>query len=304
MIKSVNVINPLGESLLIELDNPESSGFIIKSISGLGPVKRTINTTEYSTIDGGVFNSARLPYRNIVLDLIFFSNSSIEEVRLKSYSFFQIKQQITLEITTDNRHVMATGYVESNQPDIFSKQEGAQVSIICPDPYFYGTESLSYSFSSIKPNFEFPFSFEMAEGVPEQKIISYISLESVGNIAYDGANDTGVIIYIHALHDVEGDLTIMNLYTGEYMILSGEKLAALTGSGILAGDSIYISTVAGNKYVQLMREGAIYNILNILDRDSAWLSLRQGDNFFQFFWNGEPGELQFYMLGNTLYEGI
>lgn len=44
MIKSVTVVNHLGESLKLDLASPEKSGFIAKSMEGLGPVKATVNT--------------------------------------------------------------------------------------------------------------------------------------------------------------------------------------------------------------------------------------------------------------------
>ena len=70
MIRSVTVINHLGEPLKMELGRPELSGFLIKEITGLGPPKANINSTENSTDDGSVFNSARLDARNIVLTMI------------------------------------------------------------------------------------------------------------------------------------------------------------------------------------------------------------------------------------------
>lgn len=43
MIKSVTVVNHLGESLKLDLASPEKSGFIVKSIEGLGPKYGTPN---------------------------------------------------------------------------------------------------------------------------------------------------------------------------------------------------------------------------------------------------------------------
>lgn len=304
MIKSVTVTNPTGESLELELTRPELSGLIVRSIDGMGPVKRNINVTEYSVIDGGVYNSGRFPYRNITLQLRFLPKPTIEDTRLLTYAYFPVKQLITLLFKTDNREATITGYVESNKPDIFSKEEGCQISIICPDPYFYAPDSISYSFSSVQPSFEFPVSWELDGEIQEKKEFSYVLNESVGNVPYDGATDTGIVVYIHAINDVSGDLMVMNVYTGEYMTILEDKLTALTGHGILSGDSIYISTVDGNKYVQLMRGGRVINILNAFDRSSTWLQLRKGDNFFKFFFDGEPEDLQFYVLGNVRYEGL
>ena len=90
MIKSITATNYLGESIKMELARPEKSGFIVHSISGLGPGKAYINTTEVSTDDGGLFNSARLPSRNIVLGLMFMWKDSIEEARHRSYKYFPL----------------------------------------------------------------------------------------------------------------------------------------------------------------------------------------------------------------------
>ena len=61
---------------------------------------------------------------------------------------------------TDNRMCETTGWVESNEPTIFSREEGCQISVICPDPYFYSLSKDSTIFSGIEPALEFPFSNE------------------------------------------------------------------------------------------------------------------------------------------------
>ena len=136
MIKSITVTNYLGDSLVLDLARPELSGFVVKSVTGLGAGKSTINTTEVATNDGSIYNSARLSSRNIVLSLAFLWKPTIEDVRHLSYKFFPIKRMVTLLIETDNRLAQITGYVESNEPTIFSKDEGSDISIICPDPFF------------------------------------------------------------------------------------------------------------------------------------------------------------------------
>ena len=137
MIRAVTVTNYLGESKRFELAFPEESGFAVQSISGLGPSKADINTTEISTNDGSLYNSARVNSRNIVMSLKLMFNPQIEDTRHNSYKYFPIKKRVTLLIETDNRICETYGYVESNEPDIFSSDETTQISIVCPDPYFY-----------------------------------------------------------------------------------------------------------------------------------------------------------------------
>ena len=71
MIHSFAITNYLGDRIKLDLREPEVSGFLIKSVIGLGPVKATVNTTEVVTNDGSMFNSARLSQRNIVFQIVF-----------------------------------------------------------------------------------------------------------------------------------------------------------------------------------------------------------------------------------------
>ncbi len=304
MIKSITVTNYLGDSIKLELGRPEQSGFLIKSISGLGPSKANINTTEVSTNDGSLFNSARLNQRNIVFEFIFvesINRESIEDIRQKSYKYFPIKKNVDLLIETDNRIVKATGYVESNEPNIFSSQESAQISIICPDPYFYSTEKTVTIFSSIEPLFEFPFeNNSLTDNLLE---FGRIIVDQEKNVFYKGDSEVGVVIHIHAIGEVT-NLTIYNPLTREVLKIDTDRLEALTGSVIKAGDDIIISTIKGQKFIRLIRDGEYINILNCLGRNSDWFRLVKGDNVFVF--TAETGErnLQFRIENSIVYEGV
>lgn len=97
MIRAVTFTNYLGDSIRLDLARPEESGFIIKSVTGLGPGKANINTTEIATNDGSLFNSSRMPSRNIVISLAYMWKDSIEDVRQLSYKYFPIKEKLTGE---------------------------------------------------------------------------------------------------------------------------------------------------------------------------------------------------------------
>ena len=86
-------------------------------------------------MDGSVYSSARTTERNIVLTLAMMFAPTIEDSRQKTYHFFPVKGKVKLVIETDNRQVQTEGYVESNEPDIFSEAETAQISIL-PRPVF------------------------------------------------------------------------------------------------------------------------------------------------------------------------
>lgn len=307
MIYSIVVTNYLGDRIKLELGKPDVSGFLIKSITGLGPAKANVNTTEVSTNDGSLFNSARLSQRNIVLDMVFINTvygESIEDLRQKSYKYFPLKKSVELTIETDNRYVKTTGYVESNEPNIFSSQEGTQISIICPDPYFYsaGEDGNNVTnFYSIDPMFEFPFSNESLD--EPLLVFGEIQIKTEGVITYHGDSEIGVMIYIHAI----GPATNINIYnteTREVMRINTEKISSLTGKGIVASDNIVINTAKGEKSITLIREGVSYNILNCLDKNTDWFTLAKGDNIFAFTADIGVTNLQFRVENKVIYEGV
>lgn len=301
MIKSITVTNYLGDSLKIELARPELSGFAITSITGLGPGQANINTTEISTTDGGLYNSARVPVRNIVISLRFLWKDTIEEARHRSYRYFPIKQKLTLQIETDNRRAKIEGYVESNEPTIFSNAEGTDISIICPNPFFYSLEEATTVFSGIDPMFEFPFSNE-ALSAPLLEMGSILnSTERI--VSYDGDAETGVTITIHAFGPATG-IAIYNTGTRETMRIDTDKLESYTGSALKAGDDIVICTVPGSKSITLQRDGETINILNCLDRNSDWFKLAKGDNVFAYTAETGSTNLNFTIENNVVYEGM
>lgn len=304
MIKSVTITNHLDESIKLDLFNPEESGFIIKSIEGLGPVKANINFKELATNDGAIDNSARLSSRNIVMSLQFMESQTIEETRLKSYKYFPIKRNIKFLIETDSRICETIGRVETNVPTIFSNAEGCQISILCSNPYFYsaGENGTNQTiFYGTEPLFEFPFSNESLT----EDLIEFGSIENrtEGTIYYDGDAEIGITIQIHAVGEAEG-LVIYNTKTREIMRINDDKLKSLMGSGIQAGDEITITTSRGEKGIYMLRSGVTTNILNSLEKPIKWFQLSKGDNTFAYTASAGLTNLQFRIENKVIYEGV
>lgn len=307
MIKSVTVTNYLGDSIKLELVRPEKSGFIVKSIEGLGPSPANVNTTEVSTNDGSLFNSARSSQRNIVFKLQFTETDteSIEDIRQKTYRYFPLKKNLTLLIETDNRIVSTVGYPETNEPNIFDANgEGCSISIICPDPYFYsaGENGINETvFYGVQASFEFPFeNNSLTEPLLEFGIIMN-QTENV--ITYHGDSEIGLTISIHAIGEAS-NITIYNTGTREQMAIDTDRLAALTGYGIIAGDTITITTMKGKKGITLLRNGRTTNILNCLKRGCNWFTLAKGDNVFAYSAETGGSNLQFRMENKIIYDGV
>lgn len=306
MIRKITVTNYIGDSIELELTRPDLSGFAIKSIEGLGPVGSNINTTEVATNDGGIFNSARLKQRNILMTLSFFETmgESIEDIRQKSYKYFPEKKPLTFLVETDNRILKTEGYVEKNTPAIFSKSSGCVVSIICPDPHWYSAGddgNHRVVFDGIEAAFEFPFSNEsLTEPLLEFGIIRHMSEQ---NVPYYGDSEIGVTITIHTLGPVS-NITIYNTGTRERMAIDTDKLENLTGSGLVAGDTIIINTRKGHKGIILLRNGVETNILNCLRKGCDWFTLSKGDNIFAYAVESGNENVQFRIDNLTVYSGV
>lgn len=279
MIKSIKITNHLGESIIIELRDPEKSGFAIRNIDGLGPTKANVNMIELATYDGALDGSARLESRNIVISLVFLENPTIEDTRLLSYKFFPIKRNIHFLIETDNRICETIGRVESNEPSIFSQMEGATISLLCPDPYFYSNQINKTLLYGVDPLFEFPFSNEsLTKPLLEMGRIKNYTEETIW---YDGDGEVGITIKMDFTGPVRG-ITFYNSKTREFIRINDERLVALIGEGFHSGDSITISTSKGEKGIILLRDGEEINILNSLDRPMNWFHLEKGENIFAY----------------------
>lgn len=303
MIKKVTVTNPRGEVLTMELTNPSASGFVVRRIDGLGPPKSVINMGESLYEDGSYFNSARLTNRNLIFDLEFYDSvtETIEAIRNKTYRFFPMKTPLTIEVETDTRVGVTSGYVESNEPNIFSKEESTQISIVCPSAYFLGKDAILTTFSGIQNGFEFPWENPSLT----LKLIEFgqVFISTNANVFYTGDADTGVTIYINFIGAVN-NLTIHNVNTGENMAINSTKLIALTGANFQAGDFVIISTVKGNKFITLIRGSSVYNILNAVDILADWFQISRGDNVFTYTAASGVNNVQFSIEHHLVYEGL
>jgi Phage tail protein. len=304
MIKSVKVINYLDDILVLELARPDLSGFEVRDIQGLGPVKATINTSKVSTRDGVVYNSSTLDGRNIVLQLGFLNAPTVEAVRLRSYQHFPLKTEVEIVIETDTRLVRTYGRVESNEPTIFGKDSSAQISIVCPDAYFYdaGPEGeITTSFYGTTGGFEFPFSNESLT----VKLLEFGEIEGIYDqyINYRGDSEVGITIQVRVTGPV-GNLTIYKPELNEGITIYSDILTTMTGEGLNSGDVLTIKTSVGGKSATLLRGGVYINVLNALGRNVDWLTLTKGNNKFAYVATSGQSNVQIEIESLVIYEGV
>lgn len=303
MIYKVIVTNDRNESITLDLFDPFSSGFVVRSIDGLGPVDANLNFAESAPVDGGSFNGARQGTRNIVFDLVFLdTNVSIERVRHLSYKYWPVKRKVKIRVETDERTLETDGYVEKNEPAIWADDfEGCQISVLCESPYFTNPKEVKDKLSDVVDTFHFPFA---SEADPGELTFGYINMERNVVIKNQGDVSTGLIFELKAYGTVTNPI-IVNYLTNEWFGLDFT---------MREGDVIRVSTQRGNKTVTLTREGVTYNIINYIKSSIegnlntlTWLQLDVGDNAFVLSFNEvetNPSYLDLIIRHNDQYLGI
>ena len=304
MIYTIIATNAKGDSVELDLANPWAGGIAVTGASGLGPAEGTINTVNFATSDGALFNSSRIKSRDIELNLKFLG-SDIEAVRHKLLRHFRVKHPITLDFITDYRHTYITGHVEKNEIDIFSNSEGADLTIVCPNPFFKLRDPVkgknSVRFTTSTPSFE----FEFQDPNSDSPTLVFGEMTATGEtvVVYEGDADASTIVDIQFLGPTSG-VKLYNTTTQTRINIDTNEISRLLGSTIRAGDRLSISSGVGDKYVKAYRDGKVYNALSALDKDSDWIFLTPGDNLITVRADTGIDNVSAIISFENLYESI
>lgn len=249
----------------------DATNYQIKDIQGLDPVKANIVTSNFAHIDGTQFQSSRREMRNIVMKLAIDSfgvTKSVQELRKDLYAFLMPKTNITVKFIRDNLDVLSIdGQVESFESSLFVKEPEATISLLCFDPDFKNDTPTTFSSTSVNTAVD-------------------------SEIIYNGEVDSGFIFEMTPTVDID-TFTIQNTQTDGTV----RKLIFLSESSpILAGEKIIISTIPGDKYVRVSKNGTVSSILWGLDPSSDWVSLYTGLNKFRVITEvaGQPYSIEYF----------
>lgn len=338
MIKSVTIDNNFGESMTIKLEDPEvldeipeeispEMGIFITEIEGLGPVKANINMAEVATQHGARYISSRANTRDITFHFRFLDINGVtaEDCRLKTYKYFPLGEKVKLTIRTGQRTVVAYGYVESNEPEIFLEQVASTITVSCPSSWFVlqqPNKTIDYTFSNLDAMFE--FEFEDPVGESPSLIFSEIEHNKVHEITYAGEAETGMVITISNVQrnfpaGVEWFAmpTIYDIETGEFMKIDTDVIEKTFNPSFdpsivpkiyqtcVDSSSIVISTVTDNKYVRYIHtDGTTYNVLAALSLDSSWLKIHPGVNKFSYTCDHGDIDVDVNIKATVLISGV
>jgi hypothetical protein len=231
----------------------------------------------------------------------FLEKPTIEDSRIASYKFFSPKNEVILIFETDTKTVKIRGRVETNEPEIFSKDSGTVVSIICPDPYFYSMDAIAIQFSNLEKQFTFPYSNN--DTSIKLTYFGNIAVDAQKDIIYTGTIPIGFVVTVYAAGSA-GSITIKDLDSREEMVVDNTVITNILGAGISVGDKITISTLRGAKSAKLLRNGVNYNILAALVGSVDWILLHPGHNNIYYTVASGAANLVFNIDYQLIYEGI
>lgn len=217
-------------------------------------------------------------------------DGEIESNRINLYKYFPPKRNVTLYFKNETRDVFIEGMVELIECDLFTNRQIAQISIICPKPFFRDVEEFNTYFSDVSAKFEFPFSIAK-EGIE----FSSISTNVRKTIINSGDVESGIVIELFAAGGTVFRPVIYNVF---------EKTHIKLNYYMDQGDLIRINTNAGEKAIDLIKDGVVTNLLGYLDMGSTWLTLKSGDNVFTYDCESGGSNLQIAFKSTLLYSGV
>lgn len=280
---SLKVENDRGNILTLT----NNKNYTVYKIDGLTPPQANISSSANVTTDGSSINSVRMGERNIVIYVAI--NGNIELNRINLYRYFPVKKKVKLYFSNGSRDVFIEGVVELIECDLFSERQIAQISIICPKPYFKGIEELISNFSDISSLFEFPFS------IPKSGIeFSAITTNIRKTIVNTGDVESGVVIKLFATG------TVVNPVIYDVLKRTHFKLNIT----MQQSDTIVINTNVGEKSITLIRAGVSTNVIGYMERNSDWFTMTAGDNVFTYDCESGNNNLQIIFTTSVLYGGV
>ena len=279
--------NASGSVYVLTGDEPV---YQVLSIQGLNPPSAQLNITNIVGLDGAKYNSARLNTREIVVTVKI--NGEVEKNRLNLYKYFVTKEWCRFSYKNDSLDVFIEGYVENVECDQFSNAETAQISILCPSPYFESQEEYVEDGSAVSAQFEFPFSIDYDDPV----VISELLVASVTNVFNGTDTESGMYIDIEVVGTCN-KIVITNTETAQTFELDYV---------FQNGDRIRINTYKGQKKVLLYRGGNTVNIFAAMKLGSVFFQLKPGDNTFSYqVDDGSNNQKVFiYFRHRALYRGV
>ena len=303
MIRSVEFSGASENPYKIQLVRPSADSLIIQDMDGLGAGKADLHISPRASLDGDLFNGARVPSRNITMKLGSGLGLDPEDGRDIAYDILPIKQPVSLVFETSKKLVMIEGIVESHDPSIFTKEPALDISLRCIFPHFRSVDEdrTTIRMYSLENKFEFPFSnesldedlIEMGEHVLNQFV----------ELRYTGTETTGMLIRF-MFRAPTTNPSVYSERTDQTTRILSSKIRVGSTYGIQAGDIIEVDSVRGQRSIWLIRDHRRTKQLDALAPTSTWIELKKGINPISIQADSGINTFQTELIFDRYYAGI
>ena len=248
--------------------NDLSPDIVINTIDGIYEFVGEVMTSPYSQTSGDRYKTTRAPKRNIVVEGIIYNN--FYENRQLMYRVFRlgsVGRFCYSENGRDNRY--ADYYVESIDIDQDAYRGAYQISLICPDPFFYAATPKNIDLAAWISDFEFIHEFD--ENGEELGHRETSMIQEVENL--NGVDGIGLKITFTAT----GNVTNPYIYLYE----TGEQIKIGTTANpytLTSTKKVEVETTTGKKNIVQVENNVETRINEYLDPDSVFFQLRAGIN--------------------------
>ena len=253
-------------------------GIVIEEIDGIYDFEGEVRTSPYSQTHGDRYKNTRAVKRNIVVSGRIYSD--FYDNRQLMYRVFRLGSLGRFCYTEPNReNRYADYYVENVDIDQDAYRGEFQISLICPDPFFYAGESEYIDLASWLSDFIFQHEFVAAGEVIGHRETSMI--QEVENL--NGVDGIGMKIVLTA----SGNVT--NPYV--YLYETGERITIGTTANpyiLSSSKRVEIDTTTGKKNIVQYENNVETRINEYLDPNSSFFQLKAGKNTIGY--NAASGE--------------
>lgn len=248
--------------------NSSSEGIVIEEIDGIYAFQGEVKTSPYSQTHGDRYKNTRAVKRNIVVHGTIYEDFwDNRQLLYRVFRLGSLGQFCYSEDDQSDRY--ANYYVESLDIDQDAYRGAFQVSLLCPDPFFYAGTSEYIDLASWVSNFTFEHDF--LEDGEELGYRSSSMIQEVDNL--NGVDGIGMTITLTAT----GDVT--NPYV--YLYETGEQIRVGTDDNnyvLNSSTTVVIETTTGKKSITQIISNVETKINEYLDPDSTFFQLQAGTN--------------------------
>lgn len=284
--------------------------FLLVSVEGVYDNVNNVNLMENGVTDGGIYQGSNTPYRNIVItvkdraltksdipeDEVYINAAVIRGKTLEILNAVTAESSVggkdfvdhraildkvfkrnelgRLSFKEDTQERVIDYYVEHVKPvgkDAYDVRYH-EISLICPDPFFYDPNDINVFLAQLMADFEFIHEF-----TEEGETFGH-SMGVYENIYNETANEhIGLTIAINGEVQVINPI-ITRMESAEFIQI-GDTNNPFT---LNVGDTLLITTGIGNKHVYLMHQGETTEINYRMADGSSFIQLMRGNNNISF----------------------